>query len=462
MRNISWTPGIINHKYDNISFTSKIAIDIGASNSRGTAKISAALENGDQVNLNKGSDTSPVKKTFLINRRGGFESEKEFTDAVASQVINTCKEINKVKKEPLTSAEIFVPGPVMFKHILLIANLRKKDGNSLNNINIKEIEKKIIEKAKQEKVDIDKKFKLKVVKDLTGTGVAIAEKLATHPKYKDKFCQGKMYAVAVMTGGGFGSVNIKSKTSSDKNLKTEVEIEASESSHDLVPDINTDNGQVTIKRLGKVGATVPCVIENFAKTLGIQDQADLKTIAGTGCAKMATEERFKLNNKIDQKAIDALVKTGLYREVEVQGNETVLEVTNSQGKFKEARKKAIDKYADTVALHAITKINEAANLIILTGPLANGINNAIVKNSSDFEANSLSKLVMKKIDKYVGDDNTCNILRKKLNFEIICDDYFKIDDNTAGAPALRHPKTTISGNDDRADWVTVPISALKK
>jgi len=450
-----------------VSFGHKMIIDIGASDPRGTVKLLSTTDNDSVLFNNNG---------FLSNKN--FESEKDFIDTVSKYIVNACKQaeakVEELKKagnpnvsdkdQELSNLAILVPGPVVNNKIALIANIKTSNGQSMQDVETMKIFNALINQAQKEHINISRDINYVVAKDLLGTGISLASILAKHPQYKDKIKQGDFFAVGIMTGGGFGSVNIKAK-----DQKT-VEIEASENSHNLAVPLSIDNSHKPdgeIVRIGKLGATAKGMLENYAKTLGITSNDDINAIVNTGNARMATlinkdgKNSISLNKNLHNHAIKLLLDTGVYKVKEEKDNNITLELkndTNSLEKHKKARLTAIQKYVDAIAWHTICKITEGANLLILTGPLANGINKTIM----DLTENKmqLKDAIFNKINSLVGDDNTINKLRKEYDFDIVCGGEFMIENNTTCAKTLLDKSSVLAGSGKRADWISLPIKTL--
>jgi len=148
--------------------------------------------------------------------------------------------------------------------------------------------------------------------------MGIAKILANHPNFKDKFNRG-FYAVGVMTGGGFGSVDINVLNDNKVMIRT------SESGHNLA----FDPIEKKVLRLGKLGASAKCVIENYSEALGIKDENKLKALINTGDARIATNEEITLKTDKDAIAIETLLETGVYKVKEKLDGKTVLQVDSS-------------------------------------------------------------------------------------------------------------------------------------
>ncbi|OGI17405.1 MAG: hypothetical protein A2287_01245 [Candidatus Melainabacteria bacterium RIFOXYA12_FULL_32_12] len=468
----------------NISFGHKIAMDFGASDPRGTAKITSQLENNDVLNLNKD------EKLYIINQKNGFESANHLISGVTELAINTAKEaLENIKRannntklapneEELTSVDMFFPGPVIGEedpdtHIItnkiaLIANYRDKDGESLENININDIEKALREKAEIAGIPLSQNFKLRVFKDLAGTGMAISEKLSNHPKYGEDIKQGRFHGAAIITGGGLGMVRI------DCDEPNRIMQETSEAGHDM----SMDTFKVNEERVGKVGATVSTVIKNFAEELAVLNKAgqrsnirksDIEALIKTGNATIATKKEIKLNLPNDEEAKEVLMKTGIYEEIKPD----VLKVKNTpeaDSRFKNARKRAVIQYADALAKVTIPLINRGVSVLVLTGPLAKGVRDIVAQNASDFTSQnplsnlnikSLSDLIKDRINYLTSHDNTIQKLLKCNGLNIECGGEFQIADNTTGAKVIRNPRTIISGNGMHPDRIIYTTDVFK-
>lgn len=462
-----------------ISFKNRMTFDVGASDPRGTLKI--------LVEDNDGKDLFEYKG-YVNDTTKGFKDEEHFVERIA-RAINVKKlikediekataELNgasekeseklrgKIKdlkgmqeilenqspeERTLTGFTLLLPGTIQ-KHVaILMANLRTTDGKSLENVGLD----KIISKAKEKsKVEFSDDFSFIPAKDLAGTGLGVASRLINHPVYGSKLANEPkgFHAVAVQTGGGFGSVDIKFISDTD------LLVETNECSHDLFHDEETK----TEKRLGDLGPNTKGVIGNFAKELGIENEDDIKALIKTGMGQIATQPTIILNKAKDGAAIKVLLNTGIY-EIENDGSETTtLAVQKDEGSmfnFYHASKESIDKYATALALHVVTKINSGANLVILSGPLAMGLNKAIQKNPRIFEASGLRELILKKVEKRLGKDNTAKSLRNSHEFDIVCDKDLSVDNNTFGGSLLLAGKTKTFAR--KGEWITVSIETLK-
>lgn len=447
----------------NTTFGSQYILDVGASYAGGNVKCRCTTDDGKDLF---------VKKVHIKESTDGFDSKDEFTKGLANIVSSSSNDVKKAisklglspeeqaKEEKISGLCILIPGQVLGKKALLMANLKTKDGKSLEKVYLSDVVKNLKENSE---VQVSDDLNFVAAKDLAGTGRAIASKLANSPEYGHRFEKseinnpdgdGKFKACAVMTGGGYGSVDIK--VADDKN----VIIETSESSHNLSIDKETK----TIERIGKLGASKNSIIENFAEKMGYSSPRQIDFLCKTGNAMMVTQEKIKLDKENHSQAINIFTQYGDYNIVDDDGKEVTLELNSSDPNtlktFKDARKYAVEEYADAIAQSAIPKVNAGFNLMILTGPMAIGLDKTIKENQGEFEQPSLSDMVMSKLDSYIGHDYTCKKLMEAHNFKVVCDNEFNIPDNTEGGEEFLKDKKGTYNNMD--ELITVPIKELKK
>lgn len=464
---------------NNPAFKSRLTFDIGASDPRGTLKL--------RVEDNRGNFLFEYKG-FVNDSTKGFKGNKDFIRKLAAvvdiegtitkdiKVLERRIEANGLSKEEsekakkklkelkrnlrilqartpaerkLTGLALLLPGTLKGKTALFTANLKRTDGKSLVNIKLKELIKEIRSQGKvQLKDGFDTKKNFVACKDIAGTGIGVAEKIAR--RYKKRFKDG-FFASIVQTGGGFGAASVKVK-------QEYVAIETSECSHDLYFDPLTGKE----KRLGKLGTSTGSVIENFAREIGITSADDIKALVETGNAKMATSAHVKLDKAKDAKAIDVLMKTKAYG-VHSENNSTItLAIKESHmDLFNKGSKRAIQAYAEALSRHAISMINHGVNLYVLSGPLAMGLNDRVKQAPELFDgAKGLKDLILKAIDDSVGNDETCNRLRKANRFQIVCDKKLSSENNTPGG-ALLLSRRAHSLEISRGEWIGIPLKALK-
>lgn len=478
-------------KAKSVAFKSKLTFDVGASDPRGSLKIlvqdnqnndlfeykgfvndtTAGFEDNDDfvkkiaqatdVETLIAKDQETIKTRIIQNNLSADEKEKLFEKLNELEINKKILQNRTPQEKKLTGLALLLPGTIQQKTALFMANLKKVDPNaqggvsSLTNVNL---DKVIAEIKAQGKVKLADRFDIKKdfvpCKDLAGTGIGIAKKIANHSIFKDRFDKG-FFGVAVQTGGGFGAVNIKLKQDS------RVSIETDESGHDLYYDPKTGKEI----RLGKLGASTGSVIENYATKMGITATDDIEALKKTGMAQLATDEEIKLNNAKDAAAIEVLKKTGAYDITNAGLANTTLKVKNSHlATFKDATSYSIGAYADTLARHAITKINRGANLYVVSGPLAMGLNRSIKADPQNFgtDVKDMRDLILKSIDSHIKNDYTPNALREANHFDVICDPSLSVDNNTSGGSLLisknARKKMDVAR---RGEWMDVPLDVLK-
>lgn len=430
------------------AFKHKIILDIGASNPRGSLKITAQTDDGKDIYTKSG--------VFVNDTASGFESSEDFAQKVMNVVKDTyskvqdiCKEQNlKPGEEKLSGVGIFVPGTVLGDKIAFIPNLKDKQGESLINVDFSEYKNELINSPAAETGMAIKpeNFKFIVTKDLGGAGLGIAKILAK----RDQLKEGD-YIMGVMTGGGFGSVDIKVKHGN-------VEVETSESSSYLTHDFNNH----TMQKLGRMGVSVKSHISRFMDTIGMEEM--LPTVLKAGDARIVTSNEIHVNNS-NKELIGELLQDPRFKIKSQDEENTVIELDESNPKFvnkmKNSRYEAVNNYADSVSLIAVNKINDCLNKIILVGPFAHGVNRHVKENQDIYGAKDLPDLIEQKVQKRIQDVDlpSSDGLKKLYNFEVICDDSINFPNNTFAGDALLNEKLSFVPN--RGSWMDIPLSTLK-
>ena len=476
----------------NTTFQHKILMDIGASNPKGTLKIAVIKDSGELIFK---------ENSYLNNTVRGFDDEDDFVKKLYDVAKNTHKEIlEKDKKgeihlskddKKLSGVAIFVPGTTYAVKgksniIAFMPNLKTKKGKPLLNIDFSDYKKDFSEKRlKNDGINIDKdKFKFVVTKDLGGAGVALAQIMAK----KDMLHEGD-YVMGVMTGGGFGSVDIKVKDGI-------VEFETSESSsyiagnydvYDQISEmideaLNDDSNEVLksykanhyqklredIKLLGKLGrqgVSVKSHIATFCKEIYRFDL--MRILQDAGDARIVEMNRLYVN-KNDKEVIEKLRGYG-DDFVELGEKDGKIGFALNEDKFgkenlKRARTVAVNAYANAVSLISINKINDCINKVVLLGPFAHGVNRYVKEHSEDFDgAKDLSELVKNKVRTNTDPDHinlpSTRWLMDLYNFEVICDKDLNFPDNTYAGDVFLNPEFEFNKN--RGSWSSIPLKALK-
>ncbi len=453
-----------NNLTNSVAFKHKIIIDIGASNPRGTLKIKAQSDDGRDI----------FKKNGYVNdNNNGFEDKNDFINKLHTQIKQVHEQIKNDKSVPLTKDDrenlsgivMFVPGVTgndgENSIIEFMPNLRDKNGNSLQNIKMKEYNEFL--KTKKSGVSVNKdNFKLVATKDLGGAGLAIMKRL----KNKNMLNVGD-YIVGILTGGGFGSVDLKVR-------KNSVDVETCESSNHLTGNLNLkdelkNNSNTNIdeikpyNKIGRLGTGVKDHIKVYFKEIGMPELAPLAIKAGD--ARIVNMNLMSVNKSINANLIDEL-DANPYFVKKSEDDDSVKFALNEElidaNKMKASRIKAINVYADAISLFLINKINDMANKVVLAGPFASGLNEYIKTNPEEFNATGLPDLINKKINMYI-DENHANLpTTKKLknlhNFEIFCDKDLNFKDNTFAGEILLDDSVEFTPN--RGNWFNVPQKVI--
>lgn len=437
--------GNFNAKNQDVSFRQKIILDIGASDPRGSLKILAQTDDGRDI----------YKKTgmYLNSTQDGFKSNQDFIDRIKQVVEDTqrtvqqiCKDQNLPEKEQnLSGLAVFVPGTTMGDKIAFMPNLRDKQNNSLKGVDFTDYKNELI--SGNVGFDVNKdEFKFVVTKDLGGAGIGIAKILAAQGKLNEGD-----YIMGVMTGGGFGSVDIKVKNGN-------VEIETSESSSYLTHDAAHQN----LGKLGRLGVTVKSHINRYMTRLGMDEMADLVVKAGD--ARIVTNNEIHINTENNQRLINTILADRRFKIKSQDDDQLVIMIDDSNPAFvkkmKTARIDAVNDYADSIALIAINKINDCLNKVILVGPFAHGVDKYVKQHPEEFGCNDLPELINMKVDKKIKEVDLPSSagLKKLYNFEIICDPRINFPDNTYAGDVLLDRDLKFVQN--RGSWMSIPKSEL--
>lgn len=508
----------INNIGTNLNFGHKIIVDIGASNPKGTCKVSVLSEDGRCLHKTNGylNDTS---KGFAVQdpRTGEIDGgQTNFICKLDDVIFQAHKDVLKLAKEgkikfardmfgldrrdkQLTGVAVFVPGTTFTNckddRIAFIPNLRNVNGESLVDIDFKRYEKEIKSGGRRSfGLHASDDFELIVTKDLGGTGLAIAKILA---KRGELNCGD--YIMGVMTGGGFGSVDIKVKGTEKNPI---VEFETSESSsyltgntlmHSKIDDtfnelLNSENAKEefnkikneiglsdffpVLEKLGRQGVSVKSHLKCFLKALDLplsQEEYD-KLIAlahKTGDARLVTSDKMYISKK-DTELYDELMNCKYFKKIPSDVEDKYAFSMNhdvlDDETIAKARKTAVNDYANSVSLISINKINDCINKVYLVGPFAQGLNKHIKENSAEYGAEDLPSLIMQKInrntDKKHVDLPSTQRLMKLYNFQVICDPQINFPDNTFAGDMLLDKKLEFTPN--RGSWFSIPLETLKE
>lgn len=478
------------------SFQHKIILDIGASNPKGTLKISAITDAGKEI-------LKESKNSYLNNTVDGFVDAKDFVSKIANVIKRTYNRVllkDKSGEFPLSEEDkmlsgvtVFVPGTTNAINsrnngIAFIPNLRDKNDQALTNISFVEFEKALINLPTEETgINVNQEaFNMIVTKDLGGAGVALAKMMLK----KNMLHEGD-YVMGVMTGGGFGSVDIKVKPNA-------IEFETSESSSYIAGNyavynkitsifdsiLNSDN---PVEKFNELKADNNKKLKNDIQVLGKlgRQGVNVKSHIGTFCTEIGRKDLFRLLQAVGDARIVEMNRMcvsqndkELLEKIRSYKNEFVEIESTTDGKvafemneeffgaelLKKARTTAVNDYANSISLISINKINDCLNKVVLLGPFAHGVNQYVKTHSDDFEgAKDLPELIIRKIrtnvDKNHADLPSTEKLMELYKFEIICDKDLNFADNTVAGNVFLNPKFKFVNN--RGNWFSVPKNILK-
>ena len=481
----------------NVNFGHRIYIDIGASNPKGTLKVNAVDKFGKTILKESGPNS------YLNNTVKGFKDGQDFIDKVAKVVKRTYDRVLlkdksgefvlSGKDKLLDGVAVFIPGTTYSmgkgKDIIsFMPNLRDRDDNSLVNVDFAPYVKSLKEKDSDSGIKINHEdFNFVVTKDLGGAGIGLAKLLA-----KRKMLNEGDYVMGVMTGGGFGSVDLKV-------INGNVNFETSESSSyvagnylmyntvsDMMEEIakskdpvqeiekmRSNNNELIKERiqvlgkLGRQGVNVKSHIGTFCTEIGRPDLFNL--LRAVGDARIVEMNRMCVSEK-DTELIDQIRSMpNVFNEIESTTDGKLAfemsEKTFGKDILKRARTVAVNEYANALSLICINKIDDCINKVVLLGPFAHGINHYVKTHSKDFDgAKDLPEMVENKIKTNIDADHIDLPSTQKLmeiyKFQIICDQDINFADNTFAGGLLLNSKCKFVPN--RGSWFSIPLSVLKK
>lgn len=480
---------------NNIGFQHRILVDIGASSPKGTLKIAALSDSGKTILR---------ENTFLNNTVKGFENAQDFVSKLTKIIKRTYNRVLLKDKsgeflltdedKKLTGVAVFVPGTTYAINgensgIAFMPNLRDKNNEALIGVDFSEYKHYLKTKPESETGILvnQNKFDMVVTKDLGAAGMGLAKLLADRNQLKEGD-----YIMGVMTGGGFGSVDLKVKNQN-------VEFETSESSsyiagnymlYDTIADtiektLNSDNpleimnsyrldnnkklktDLQVLGKLGRQGCNVKSHIGQFCSEIGRKDLFPL--LQSIGDARIVEMNRMCINEKDTELIERVRALKDEFIEIESTSDGKIAFELNEEffGKenLRKARTVAVNDYANSISLISINKINDCINKLYLLGPFAHGINQYVKTHSEDFEgAKDLPELIIKKIeintDEKHADLPSTKKLMKLYDFKIFCDPEINFSDNTFAGSFFLNPKCKFTKN--RGSWFNIPISVLKK
>lgn len=380
-----------------VSFGYKVFVDSGASDSRrGTFKVSVRSEKTGEELLSTSSLPDEFKK---VGPSTGFTSSDDYVNGL-SRCISKAIELasDKIKDligkdKNLSGILIHAPGYVVGGKIApLLNNLRDHNDKSLKNIDFSKVS-----------VNVPKNDNYRIIatNDMHGAAAGVAKILKDQGKLDDG-----QFVVVCMTGGGLGLVSIKNKLDM-------IEIEGTEAGHTSTYDSISPNS------LEKAGACVSALIKNYGRALSLGDDTIHKLLVNAD-ARVVT-------NSLNSENAD-----------EVQAALT-----------------AIDRYVDVISHEFARNVLDGANLIILTGPLAQGIKKSLAEYTGNPE--ELKDRVMASIKKHIIKSGPGEIMMDIHKFDVDTD--FHVPDNTVGGSILMD-SSKFAGENSRGNWLMIPKDKL--
>ncbi len=466
MRISGISPNIYNKQ--NPNFGHKIIFDFGASNPKVTAKCLVTTDEGKPLYFKDGF--------YLNNTISGFKNGNAFIYKIGQLIKNTYDETLQRSKngefelpgdeKKLSGVSIFIPGTTMTKGkddvIAFMPNIKDTQGKSLVNIDFSEYETKL--KAGKFPIKISDDFELFVTKDLGGTGLGLAKVMGEKGMLKEGD-----YIMGIMTGGGFGSVDVKVKDG-------RVEIETSESSSYLTA--SPKDGK--LEKLGRLGVSVKSHINHFCNVLDVPELAKdsplRKAMIAAGDARIVEENAMHVKDNELIKIFESEEGKKLFRVKEKKPNETIFEMNDDNEVFAkkllEARISSVKDYAAAISLISVNKINDCLNKIVLVGPFAHGVNRYVEKHPEYFsgdpeyqgaEIKDLPDLIKHEVTNRISPEGvdlpSSRWLKDLYHFAVICNNDINFADNTYAGALLLSPELKFVEN--RGSWFSFPLSLVQ-
>ncbi len=409
-----------------VGFGYKLAVDSGASDTRkGSLKITMFSNEGDKLISSNDNELKNFPKNVCPN---GIKSAEDYVNGLKARINSFIK--NSVIKDiikglkgddkKLKGIALFVPGATLDNKAEILPNLKDENDQPLKKVNFNKID--------MGKKGVDENYKLLALNDMAGAAAYVAKALAN----KEELNNG-LKATVCMTGGGCGVASIKV-------LNGQTVVETSEMGH--------IKGLKTNKPLEKEGASVPALITNYADTLSLS--ADKKNkLLDLGNAKIVTQYPVKLEKDCDE--AKKIRETELFDEKVSNNNSSFTLKELKKEQHEEASGAAINAYLDSVAQIAHIEAAKGTNKFILTGPLAQGIKQAVNGSGS---GNNFDKTIKSRAMNLLG--NSAQAMADLYKFSI--DSSIEIPDNTLGGPSLLDGKFV---SESRGNWVGIPTESLK-
>jgi len=272
------------------------------------SKIAKATDVGVLIEKDIASIEAQLQSNHLMEEEA-LKMKQKLAELKVNQAIWNNRDAAEKK---LTGFSLLLPGTIQGDKAVFLPNIKRIDKKAksgltrLTNVNLSQI---ISEIKNQGKVEVSPGLNFMTAKDLAGTALGVVKKGLNEPEYAKRMTRG-FRATIVQTGGGFGAVDVDFK---DNKF---IDIATNESGHDLymkdldgnifeqyknvnaaadalknmpkkpkgfvdyinklTESLEVINKELTNKRLGtqvrlgKMGVSVGCVIENFANKLNIK------------------------------------------------------------------------------------------------------------------------------------------------------------------------------------------------
>jgi len=414
------------------SFKSDISFDIGGSQREGSCKIYYATTDEDIPLLKEDTIVNDLGKTK-------FEDSDDFINHIVKKIGKIQRDGRKIVKEKgfdkeenaIRNVAIFLPSYTSDNYAFYLPNHKNINDKPLKDLDFRNLDSRLIMNG----IDVAPDFRFKVVQDALGTGLAMTQRL-----YDNGMLSEGKYYTAVITGGGCGVSNIEVPDNEKVIIKSTGSSYLSQS--------------LSLEKVSRVGASAPSFIENFCKTLGMNEEL-IDDIKSCHKAEFTTSEVCKMPRNVKtEKLGNLLEESGMFR-VKMDDGDTITSRVRDEFKipFNYARRNAISKYCLALARLAIIKKNEGSNGLIVTGKFARAIDEV----ARNFYSQGIADWITRHLSQSFNSYEIEKMQQVAYKFKVMCDKRFFIDNNTE-CGKLAHLAEFV--NPLRGNWLKLSIKHL--
>lgn len=416
----------------NIAFKSDITFDIGGSQREGSCKIAYAATKDSNSLYSEDTTVNDLGKTK-------FKDSNDFIDHLVKKIKKVQKDGTKIVRaqgynkdeNAIKNVTIFLPSYTSKNQAFYLPNHHNINGKPLKDLDFSNLKERLLDNG----VKVASDMNFKVVQDAMGTGLAMTKRL-----YDNGMLEPGKYYTAVITGGGCGVANIEVPDDEKVIIK-------STGSRYFVQGLN-------MQKVSREGASAPAFIENFCKTLGMNEEL-IDDIKSCHKAEFTTSEECQLPRNVKTERLGKLLQESGKFDVDMDNSDFITTRIKDEykGRFNSARRNAISKYCLALAGLGSIKKNEGSNGMIITGKFAR----AIDETARKYYGQGLAEWTMRHMSQSFDSYELEKVQQAAYHFKVICDNRFFIDNNTE-CGKLAHRAEFI--NPVRGNWLKISMKEL--